>query len=145
MLCSIFTNFGNQPLVISAPTWDSHIPISQTQKAIGGPILPYLHEQLKQKSTYEYNFSSMYTSQLFCFITKQIQNKIIQKYEKCHTKLCLTVQMLKWARLLFWFWFCRFGISYTVKTYDKTTAIGFSLYIKKLRKYREKRESFWHL
>ena len=37
-------------LVTSAPTRNSHIPIFQGQKAIGGPILPYLHEQLKQKS-----------------------------------------------------------------------------------------------
>jgi hypothetical protein len=45
----------------------------------------------------------MHTSQLFCFLTKRIQNKIIQKYEKCHTKFCMTVQMLKRARLVSWF------------------------------------------
>ena len=147
--------------ITSAPTRDSHIPISQVKKRWGvihansfcifwqkkpNPSasawnISYFCANTKQPypyipgsksdwgsnpslftwtikaEVYEDNFSSMYTSQLFCFITKRIQNKIIQKYEKCHTKLCsMTVQMLKWARILSWFWFCSFGISYTIKT-----------------------------
>ena len=121
------------------------ISLHPRSKSDGGSFMPIPSVYFDKKSLIldEDNFSRMYIFRLFCLITKRIQNKIIQKYEKFHTKLCMTVQMLKWTRFLSWFWFCSFGISDTIQTYEKT-AIGFFLFIQKPRKYRQKRESFWH-